>query len=139
MINLSLQSGVFCDEWKQALVQPQLKKSKTETAYFENLRPISNLTLKSNLTERAVFNQTNDYLNLYQLYPKAQSAYRKYHSTETALLRVKHGILMNMNRQHVTLLVILDLSAAFDTVNHHIMLERLKSSFGIQDQDLLSF
>ncbi len=85
------------------------------------------------------FNQTNDYFNLYQLYPKAQSAYRKY-STETALLRVKHDILMNMNRQHVTfILVILDLSAAFDTVDHHIMLERLKSSFGIQDQDLLSF
>ena len=65
------------------------------------------------------FNQTNDYFNLYQLYPKAQSAYRMY-STETALLRVKHGILMNMNRQHVTfILVILDLSAAFDTVDHH--------------------
>ena len=75
MINLSLQSGVFCDEWKQALVQPQLKKSKSETV-FENLRPISNLTSISKLTERAVFNQTNDYLNLYQLYPKAQSAYR---------------------------------------------------------------
>jgi hypothetical protein len=68
MINLLLQSGVFCDEWKQALVHPQL-------------RPISNLTFKSKLTERAVFNQTNDYLILYQLYPKAQSAYRKYHST----------------------------------------------------------
>ena len=137
MINLSLQSGVFCDEWKQALVQSQLKKSKTETV-FENLRPISNLTFTSKLTERAVFNQTNDYLNLYQLYPKAQSAYRKYHSTET-LLRVKHDILMNMNRQHVTLLVILDLSAAFDTVDHHIMLERLKSCFGIQDQVLKWF
>jgi hypothetical protein len=68
MINLLLQSGVFCDEWKQALVHPQL-------------RPISNLTFTSKLTERAVFNQTNDFLILYQLYPKAQSAYRKYHST----------------------------------------------------------
>jgi hypothetical protein len=91
MINLLLQSGVFCDEWKQALVQPQLKKSKTETV-FENLRPISNLTFTSTLTERVVFNQTNNYLNLYQLYPKTQLAYRKYNSTETALLRVKHDI-----------------------------------------------
>jgi hypothetical protein len=54
---------------------------------------------------------------------------------ETALLRVKHDI-MNMNRQHVTLLVILDLRAAFDTVDHHIIFERLKSSFGIQDKVL---
>jgi hypothetical protein len=138
MINLLLQSGMFCDEWKQAFVQPQLKKSNTEMV-FENLRPISNLTFTSKLTELAVFNQTNDYLDLYQFYPKAQSAYRKYHSTETALLRVKHDISMNMNRQHVTLLVILDLSVAFDTVYHHIMLERLKSSFGIQDQVLKWF
>jgi hypothetical protein len=55
MTNLSLLSGVFCNEWKQALVQPQLKKSKTEMVF-------ENLTFK--LTERAVFNQTNDYLNL---------------------------------------------------------------------------
>lgn len=138
MINLSLQSGVFADNWKQADVHPQLKKSKTETA-FENLRPISNLSFTSKLTERAVFNQTNDYLNEHKFYPKTQSAYRKFHSTETALLRVKHDILMNMNRQHVTLLVILDLSAAFDTVDHCIMLDRLKSSFGIKDQVLKWF
>ena len=135
MINLSSQSGVFADDWKQADVHPQLKKSKTETA-FENLRPISNLSFVSKLTERAVFNQTNDHLNSHELYPKNQSAYRKSHSTETALLRVKHDILLNMNRQHVTLLVILDLTAAFDTVDHSIMLGRLSSTFGIQGQVL---
>ena len=135
MINLSLQSGVFADDWKQADVHPQLKKSKTETA-FENLRPISNLSFVSKLTERAVFNQTNDHLNSHGLYPKNQSAYRKSHSTETALLRVNHDILLNMNRQHVTLLVMLDLTAAFDTVDHSIMLDRLSSTFGIQGQVL---
>ena len=60
-----------------------------------------------------------------------QSAYRKCHSTETALLRVQNDILMNMNCQHVTLLVLLDLSAAFDTVDHKILLHRLHSSLGI--------
>ena len=56
------------------------------------------------------------------LYPNAQSAYRVHHSTETALLKVKNDILLNMNKQHVTLLVLLDLSAAFDTVEHNILL-----------------
>ena len=59
------------------------------------------------------------------LYPIAQSAYRENHSTETALLKVKNDILLNMNKQHVTLLVLLDLSAAFDTVDHGILLEAL--------------
>ena len=65
------------------------------------------------------------------LYPLFQSAYRKDHSTETALLKVQNDILMNMNRQHVTLLVLLDLSAAFDTVDHKILLHRLHASLGI--------
>ena len=61
------------------------------------------------------------------LYPNAQSAYRVHHSTETALLKVKNDILLNMNKQHVTLLVLLDLSAAFDTVEHNILLEALNT------------
>ena len=61
------------------------------------------------------------------LYPNAQSAYRVHHSTETALLKVKNDILLNMNKQHVTLLVLLDLSAAFDTVEHKILLEALNT------------
>ena len=65
------------------------------------------------------------------LYPGNQSSYRKNYSTETALLRVKNDILLNMNKQHVTLLVLLDLSAAFDTVVHNVLLSRLHSKFGI--------
>lgn len=57
------------------------------------------------------------------LYPIAQSLLRKNHSTETALLNVKHDILLNMNKQHITLLELLDLSAAFDIVHHGILLE----------------
>ena len=133
MINLSLQSGCFPDNWKLADVQPRLKKTKAEVS-FNNLRPVSNLSFASKLTERAVFNQTHDHLTAYKLYPKAQSAYRQFHSTETALPRVKNDILMNMNKQHVTLLVLLDLSAAFDTVDHTILLKCLQSDFGISGQ-----
>ena len=130
MINLSLESGVFPENWKQPDVRPRLKKSGLEVA-FKNRRPISNLSFTSKLTERVVFNQMHNHTTVHNLYPKAQSAYREFHSTETALLRVKHDILMNMNKKHVTFLVLLDLSAAFDTVDHSILLDRLHSSFGI--------
>ena len=70
-------------------------------------------------------------MSRFALYPTLQSAYRKGHSTETALLKVQNDILMNMNCKHVTLLVLLDLSAAFDTVDHDILLARLKASIGI--------
>ncbi|CAB3993314.1 Hypothetical predicted protein [Paramuricea clavata] len=118
MINLSLQSGSFPENWKLAKV-PGLKKSKAEVI-FDNLRPISNLSFVFKLTERAIFNQTHDHLTAHKLYPKAQSSYRQYHSTETAFLRVKNDILMNMNKHHVTLLVLLALSAVFDTVDNTI-------------------
>ena len=138
MINLSLQSGCFADRWKHADVHPKLKKPKAEVI-FPNLRPISNLTFVSKLTECAAFSQTHNHLTIHDLYPKAQSSYRECHSTETALLRIKNDILMNMNRQHLTLLVLLDLSAAFDTVDHAILLNRLKSDFGISGNVLSWF
>ena len=64
--------------------------------------------------------------------PSKQSAYRKGHSTETLLLRVTSDILSAMDRGHVTLLCLLDLSAAFDTVDIDLLVHRLKTSFGLQ-------
>ena len=74
------------------------------------------------------------------LFATLQSSYHKFHSTvETALMKVKNDILLNMNKKHVTLLVLLDLSAAFDTLDHGILLGRLKSAFGAQDTALSWF
>ena len=80
--------------------------------------------------------QIQSYLNEHDLFPSLQSAYRRHHSTETALLKVKNDILMNMENQKVTLLVLLDLSAAFDTVDHRILLDRLQFDFGISGSAL---
>ena len=85
----------------------------------------------SKLVEHAVFNQVHAHLSEHDLYPLLQSAYRRGHSTETALLKIYNDILMAMNRQEVVLLVLLDLSAAFDTVEHSVLLSRLSISFGI--------
>ena len=97
----------------------------------QHLCPISNLSYISKLTEKAVFQQLNKYLSTHELYPKLQSAYRKHHSTETALLKVINDILVNMNNQHVSLLVLLDLSAAFDTIDHSLLIDRLKYKLGV--------
>ena len=119
MINLSLQTGCFPEDYKLADVKPVLNKSSAKET-FCNLRLISNLPFVGKLIERAVFRQTHNHLTAHELYPKTQSAYREFHSTETTLLRVKNVILLDMNQQRVTLLVLLDLSAAFDIVDHII-------------------
>lgn len=105
----------------------------------DNYRPISNLSLISKLTEKVVASKIHSYFTANDLYPLAQSAYRSFHSTETVLLKVVNDILMNMNQQCVTLLVLLDLSAAFDTVDHTILLSRLKYKFGITQSALSWF
>ena len=136
IINSSLVHGYFPQVWKEALVKPLLKKAGL-AADFNNLRPISNLRFISKLTERAVYNQTYDHLMANDLLPKLQSAYRKRYSTETALIKIYNDFLLSMNQQHVTLLVLLDLSAAFDTVDHSILLERLTKSCGISGKVVL--
>ena len=69
----------------------------------------------------------------YGLFPELQSAYLLFHSTEGALLRV-FNILLNMTEKHVMLLVFLDLSAAFLTIDHSILLQRLENKLGLVDQ-----
>ena len=94
---------------------------------MSSYRPISNLLYISKLLERCVAKQLNSYLSSNAHYEAYQSAYRSNHSTETALLRVQNDILTSIDKKEVTVLVLLDLSAAFDTVDHTILLNRLKN------------
>ena len=123
MVNLSLKEGYFPSEWKDALVKPLLTGKAGLSVDYKNLRPVINLQFVSKVPGRAVFDQLHKHLEDNDLYPVFQSA--------SALLRVVNDILHNMNRQHVTLLVLLDLISAFDTVDHDIMIRRLGMSFGI--------
>ena len=113
--------GHFAKGWSDALISPLLKRCGLDIVY-KNFRPVSNLPYVSNLSERAAADQLMDHMTINELHSVFQSAYKKHHSTESALLKVKNDILMNMNAQKVTLLALLDLSAAFDTVQHDILL-----------------
>lgn len=100
------------------------------TLYLRTIVQSVTFNLFPNLVERSVFNQLHEYLLSNNLYPIFQSAYRACHSTETALLKVQNDLLLNMDRGHVTLLVLLGLSPAFDTIDHSILLSRLQCKVG---------
>ncbi len=130
IINLSLSLGDMPQPLKKAIIKPLLKKLGLELEK-KNYRPVSNLAFISKLIEKAVAFQLIDHLKRNNLYDKFQSAYRQFHSTETALLRVKNDVLNAMDNQSITLMLLLDLSAAFDTIDHEILLHRLKERCGI--------
>ncbi len=130
IINRSLSTGTFPDEYKLALVTPLLKRLGLELI-FPSYRPVSNLQFLSKLTERAVATQFVDYVKDNGLKELMQSAYSEFHSTETALIKVHNDIMLAMDNQKVVLLLLLDLSAASDTVDHGILLSRHKTRFGV--------
>ena len=131
IINLSLSSGTFPDQFKSCSVHPLLKKPNLDKEILGNYRPVSHLSFLSKLIERIVKNRLMDHLSSYKLLNSFQSAYLKSHSTETALLSVHDHIIRAMSLQQITCLCLLDLSAAFDTIDHSILIHRLTSWFGI--------
>ena len=122
VINQSLQTGVFPSVFKKAIVKPLLKKPSLDPNSLKNYRPISNLSfLSKKATERIVLSQLSAYLNANNLFPTSQSAYRPGHSTETALLNMMNDILHALYNGDVTVVTLLDLSAAFSTIDHNIL------------------
>ena len=130
VINSSLQLGHVPVSFKHALVSPRLKKPSLDKEEAKNYRPVSNLPFLSKVLERAVADQVMDHLSRNGLHEIFQSAYRPHHSTETALIRVHDDITRAITQGKVVLLVMIDLSAAFDTVDHQLLLSSL-SGMGI--------
>ena len=132
ILNLLLKTGEFCKELKQALLCPLLKKCGLELA-FPNYRPVSNLPYLGKIIEWAVCNQITEYTGKIGMAEQYQSAYRAAHSTKTVLLKVKMDILAAIDRKEAMCLILFDLSAAFNMVNHELLLNHLKFRFGITD------
>ena len=122
-----------------ASVKPLLKKQSLRSDEFKNFRPISNLGFLSKVVEKYVAKQLIDYLDANGLNVSYQSAYRKLDSTETALIRVHNDIAIVSDQKRSVILLILDLSAAFDSVDHCILLSRLSRRFGVVGTALARF
>ena len=129
---MTLKSGVFPSIYKSAIVTSLLKKPSLDPNDLKNYRPVSNLSFTSKTLEKVVVSQLMFYLNRHNLFSSFQSTYRPGHSTETALLKVVNDLLLAMDNGKLSVLVLLDLSAAFDNVDHDILLYRIQHVFGIQ-------
>jgi len=123
--------GSVLTVFMEAYIMPLIKKADLDMDGVRSYRPISNLSVLSKLLERLVSRQFLDYITMAGLMPAFQSAYRQFHSTETAVLKVLADILHALDNGDVAVLMLLDLSAAFDTVDHAILLQRLETSYGI--------
>jgi exonuclease III len=131
IVNLSLSTGVFPKQFKLSSVIPLLKKYNLDKEELSNYRPISHLSFLSKLTERVVKQRLTHHLSSNHLLNSFQSAYTTHHSTESTLLSVHDHIIKAMAQQRITALCLLDLSAAFDTIDHSILIHRLSSWFGL--------
>ena len=130
LANLSFEHETFPSDFKVAQVTPLLKKRGLHSASPSSYRPISNLNTISKIIERLVMTRIVPHVSASPSYDPVQSAYRKHHSTETALLKITDDIFFGLGARQSTVLVALDQSAAFDCVDHGTFIRRLTQTFG---------
>ena len=133
IINCSFQYRWFPDRWKHAIIKPIPKNEDPISA--SDFRPISLLPAISKIAEKIACSQMCDFFKGDNELDKLQSAYKKFHSTNTALLNITDDIYQSMDKSQITILILLDYSKAFDCANHRLILAKLKAA-GFQDDAL---
>ena len=136
IVNASLSNSSMPASLKTALVKPRLKKGGLDPDDPKSYRPISNLPFVSKVIERIVSSRLTSHMMQHDLHEVHQSAYKAGHSTESALLKVTDDILQALDKKKGVLMVLLDLSAAFDTVAHEKLLEVLSQRIGLSGSAL---
>ena len=131
IINASLRSSEVPTSMKSAVVTPLLKKATLDPEILKNYRPVSNLSFVSKVLERVVAQQLTSYMTDNNLHEYLQSAYKPGHCTETALVKVQNDILTSIDQHGIVILILLDLSAAFDTIDHDVLFSRMEGTLGI--------
>ena len=126
IVNLSLNTARYPAKWKIARVIPLLKSTDADKTNPASYRPVSQLPLISKMTERAIQTQLLDYLEESNLLSMNHHAYRRKHSTITALVQLMDTIAMAADSNLITATLSMDLSAAFDCVDHEILKNKLR-------------
>ena len=138
LVNLSLSTGNV-DGVKLADIVPLLKDGSLDPNILKNYRPVSNLTFIGKLIERVVLRRLNEHLTRNDLHCPDQFAYKKNHSTETLLIKIVNDLLIATDEKSATVVMLLDLSAAFDTVDHNLLLNILEREIGLRGTVLAWF
>lgn len=130
---------LFLVFFKHAVVKPVLKKPSLDPLQPKSYRPISKLPFMSKIIEKVVAEKLTLFLEKHELFDNFQSGFRKKHSTETALLKVSSDIMMSADSKEYTVLVLLEFSSAFDTIDHNIMINSLRDLVGMSGSVLKWF
>ncbi len=129
IFNSSLYTGIYIDEWKRTQVIPIYKSEDRRKC--ENYRPISILPIVSKVFEREVFRQLYAYFSNNSLLSKFQSGFQPKHLTLSALIQMCDDLLKNMDNGEINCVVFLDVRKAFDSINHEILIDKMRNLFGI--------
>ena len=130
LVNTSLTTGSM-EGMKDSVIIPILKKAGLDLDELSNYRPVCGGLYIDKLIQKCVLVQLNDHMNLNNLHIPYQSGYKSNHSCETVLLGIVNDILLNLDNGSCCILLLLDLSAAFDTVDHDELVSILSNELGI--------
>ena len=136
LINQTLSTGIFPSELKVSRVKPLFKRGKS--SLFSNYRPISLLASLSKIYEYVVFEQLSAYMETNRLFYSDQYGFRPGHSTELASVRFVNDLIQQMDTFNIPISILIDISKAFDTLDHKIMLSKLRY-YGISGVELTFF
>ena len=138
LVNKSLSEGSM-ETVKSQVIDPLLKKSGLDIDVKNNYRPVNNLKFFSKLTERVVKKRLDMHMNIHDLNEPSQFGYKKNHNTETMMIGLFDEALRAFDENQATVIIFLDLSAAFDTINHEKLLQIMEYGLGISEVALKWF
>jgi hypothetical protein len=137
--NESMKHGTIPEKLKMAQITPIIKKPQLDPEDPASYRPVSNLPFLAKILEKLVTVRLTSYLQENDLFAKRQSAYRRLHSTETGMLRLISDLTLALEVGECALVALLDLSAAFDTVDHEILITKIEKCLGVTGKALQWF